>query len=193
MTLEELFQLHQTDKGIHGYHTLYEELLPLPTTVSSVLEVGIGTLDPEATSTTAGWFPETYRPGASLRAWRDHFPNAVVWGLDPAPDCMIEGEERIVTKLCDSTNRLQVDMCLLPDQEFDLIVDDGDHFHESQTATLANLWAHVKPGGWYVIEDVYIMNAYVIADVIGKHWHNVIMRPSRSWWFFALAIPKGLA
>lgn len=189
MTLKELFDTYQTDKGIHGYQRLYEKLLPNPDSVDAILEVGIGTLDPAAISTTAGWFPETYLPGASLRAWRDYCPNAVVYGLDPAPDCMIVGEERIETRMCDSTDRAQIDLCV--DRELDLIVDDGDHWHESQMTTLANLWPHLKVGGHYVIEDVYIANIYTIADVVGTNWHNAIIVPSQSFWFMAIAIPKG--
>lgn len=189
-TLKELFYGHQTDKGIHGYHELYEGLGLNRHDVSAVLEVGIGTLDPEAVSTTAGWFPDTYRPGASLRAWADHFPNAIVWGLDPAPDCMFHDHERILTRLCDSTSSEQIAKSIPASRRFDLIVDDGDHTFASQTATLANLWPYVKPGGWYVIEDVYIANFYTMCDVIGHSWHNAIFRPSQSWWFLAIAIPK---
>lgn len=189
-TLKTLFDLHLTDKGIHGYQTLYERLLPDPNVVTSVLEVGIGTLDPDAVSTTVGSFPETYCPGASLRAWRDYFPNAVVWGLDPAPDCMFDDEDRIVTKLCDSTDDAQVFQAVPSSYDFDLIVDDGDHQRESQMMTLANLWPYVRPGGWYVIEDVYIANIYTLAGVVDKAWHSAILQPSQSWWFFAIAIPK---
>lgn len=41
-------------------------------------------------------------------------------------------------------------------QKFDLIIDDGDHSPGSQVATKANLWASLKPGGAYVIEDIYV-------------------------------------
>lgn len=39
-------------------------------------------------------------------------------------------------------------------QEFDYIVDDGQHFQEHQQKSLAILFKHIKPGGYYIIEDV---------------------------------------
>lgn len=36
-----------------------------------------------------------YRPGASLRVWRDFFPNAVIYGWDIDPSAMVYDEERI--------------------------------------------------------------------------------------------------
>lgn len=184
MTLEELFNTHLTDKGTHGYHTFYEQLISNPATITTVLEVGIGTCNPDAVSTTVGWFPDHYRPGASLRAWADYFPNAHIWGIDPQPDCMFDDDPRITTILGSSTSPLA-------DLEFDVIIDDGDHSPASQLATLANLWPHVKPGGLYVIEDVYSVNIYDVADIVGlSNWCNTQLRPSQSWKFVAIAIRK---
>ena len=37
---------------------------------------------------------------------------------------------------------------------FDVIIDDGLHYDETQMTTLENLWSRVRPGGYYIIEDV---------------------------------------
>ena len=37
---------------------------------------------------------------------------------------------------------------------FDVIIDDGLHYDETQVKTMENLWARVRPGGYYIIEDV---------------------------------------
>ena len=37
---------------------------------------------------------------------------------------------------------------------FDVIIDDGLHYDETQVVTMENLWARVRPGGYYIIEDV---------------------------------------
>jgi alpha-mannosidase len=39
-------------------------------------------------------------------------------------------------------------------EQFDLIVDDGDHSGGGQIATALNLLPHMKKGGMYFIEDV---------------------------------------
>ena len=39
-------------------------------------------------------------------------------------------------------------------KKFDFIVDDGLHYQEHQQKSLGLLFKHVKPGGYYIIEDV---------------------------------------
>lgn len=37
---------------------------------------------------------------------------------------------------------------------FDVIIDDGSHVGEHQWTSFRALIDHVKPGGWYVLEDL---------------------------------------
>lgn len=132
--LGELFTRYGSDKNsAHSYGPFYEELLePIREKVTSVLEVGIAS-------------------GASLRAWRDWFPNALIVGLDHHADLF--AEPRIECVRANSLVREQVD-AVLGDRTFDLIVDDGGHWLEEQLPTWENLFHRVRPGGWYVVEDL---------------------------------------
>jgi hypothetical protein len=49
---------------------------------------------------------------------------------------------------------------------FDYIVDDGHHYQEHQQVSLGVLFEHVKPGGYYIIEDVASMDTLLK----GKYW-----------------------
>ena len=120
-----------------------------------LLEVGIGTMIPGAPSSMKGYMPDSYQPGASLLAWRDFFPTGQIHGMDVAPDCMLS-EPRITTHLCDSTCPASVLAWTQanPDLSFDVIIDDGSHLPEHQLATLRHLFPLLKPGGYYVIEDI---------------------------------------
>ena len=154
MKIHELFHHYGTDKV--EYATLYYSLLePRRESVRAVLEVGIGTLIPDAPSAMVGWGAKWYRQGGSLRAWRDYFPNASIHGLDVQPDTQF-AENRIRTHLCDSTDPQQSSKFLanVGVEAFDLIIDDGSHLGDDQLATLRNLLPHVRAGGLYVIEDV---------------------------------------
>src|ERR1700757_1571692 len=103
-SLQEIFLFYGTDKASHGYARVYEPLLhPRKWLTYRVLEVGIGTMIPDAPSSMVGYAGDDYKPGASLRAWREYFPHAVIWGMDPAPDTQFN-EERIITRRADSTN-----------------------------------------------------------------------------------------
>lgn len=151
--LRALFERYGTDKADSGYDVSYRALFDhRRDTVRAVLEIGIGTLDPTAHSSMVGYAAPHYTPGGSLRAWRDYFPRAIVYGIDVQPDTQFV-EERITTTLADSTDARQLDAAL-GDLRFDLIVDDGDHHPDSQVRTLHHLWPRVVPGGVYVVEDV---------------------------------------
>lgn len=94
--------------------------------------------------------------GGSVRLWQDYFPNGQIIGVDvELPPGMIR-EPRI--KLHKGS---QGDAELLrrvaaehaPDG-FDIIIDDAAHVGELAKASFDVLFdAHLKPGGWYVIED----------------------------------------
>ncbi len=154
--LSSLFASHGSDKDRNGYSSLYNALfLPLKDAPVTLLEVGIGTMIPGAPSSMKGYMSDDYRPGASLRAWKDFFPKGQIHGMDVAADCMLS-EQRIATHLCDSTCPASVLAWTQehPDLTFDVIVDDGSHWDLHQLATLQHLFPLLKPGGYYIIEDV---------------------------------------
>jgi len=80
MNLTELMDKYGSDKGtFHGYTNVYENILNKKRhNIELVLEIGIGTNDPNLPSTMGKYG----KPGASLRAWRDYLPNAQIVGLD---------------------------------------------------------------------------------------------------------------
>lgn len=98
-----------------------------------------------------------YKPGGSLRAWRDYFVNSDIHGADVQPDTQFSDEERITTHICDSTNGELVKNFMdgLQTKQFDIIIDDGSHYDLNQLKTLQNFYPYVKEGGIYVIEDIY--------------------------------------
>lgn len=120
----------------HNYTPFYEAVL-LPTRLSTkrVMELGV-------------W------RGSSLKMWRDFFPRALVYGIDNDPS-QVEGDlgERIAVLQADQAKRDQLRAVI--DGEFDLIVDDGGHSMEQQQVSLAALFPYVKPGGYYICEDLH--------------------------------------
>lgn len=152
--LAHLFQKYATDKDALGYTAIYEILFRhRREQIKTLLEVGIGTLVPDVHSTMLGFGGKGYKPGASLRAWRDYFPQAHIFGIDLQPDTQFS-EDRIKTLLCDSTNILAVEQTFGVTTRFDVIIDDGSHDYSDQLSTLANLWPSLKLGGAYICEDL---------------------------------------
>jgi 8-demethyl-8-alpha-L-rhamnosyltetracenomycin-C 2'-O-methyltransferase len=155
MNLFELVEKYGTDKTLSNYTPTYSKLFePIQDKVTSILEIGLGTLNPEIPSSFAGNIQhfDFYKPGGSLRVWRDYFPKAQVYGIDIAKDCMFS-EERIKTFLFDSSEKEYCDY-YLDNLEFDIIIDDGNHDPKYQVKTLRNLFPKLKEGGIYIIEDI---------------------------------------
>ena len=155
MNLFELVEKYGTDKTLSKYTYTYDTLFnKIKDSTTSVLEIGLGTLDPTMPSSFKGNTQHFsyYKPGGSLRVWRDFFPNAQVYGVDIAKDCMFK-EERIKTFLFDSSEK---DYCeyYLDGLEFDIIIDDGNHDPKYQVKTLKNLFPKLRENGLYIIEDI---------------------------------------
>jgi len=121
----------------------------------NILEIGIGTMVPNVPSSMKGYMSDNYKPGASLRAWRDYFKNSNIIGVDIQPDTIFT-DERIKTYICDSTDKNSVENLIKNlNIKFDIIIDDGYHHDIAQLNTLKNFLPHLKDGGLYIIEDIY--------------------------------------
>ena len=154
-SITSLVEKYGTDKSLSGYTPVYEYLFsPIVRDVSSILEVGIGTIDARYPSSFLGIHVHNshYTPGGSLRVWRDFFVNAQVYGIDIAHDCAIT-EDRISTFIFDSQDKKLCNQ-ELKHLTFDIIIDDGLHTALAQITTMRNLFNRVRNGGYYIIEDI---------------------------------------
>ena len=143
MKIDELFNYYGTDKAIYAaqYHALFKHIREWPRTL---LEIGIGTMIPDAPENMVNYAGEGYSPGGSLRAWRDYFPNAQIHGIDIQPDTQFVDEARIHTHLCNSTSHDLVNRFIESQGgiSFDIIIDDGSHrWKREHVSTLE------RPGG----------------------------------------------
>lgn len=175
MDLSQLFNRYGSDKDINGYTPLYCALFNhLKNEKLNLLEVGIGTMIPNVPSSMVGYGLGDYKPGASLRAWRDFFVNANIIGVDIQPDTQFT-EDRIQTFLCNSTNNDEVKSLMSTfDTNMDIIIDDGSHHYAHQLQTLENFFPYLKDDGIYVIEDIPISselskNPFSIQKIVGEN------------------------
>ncbi len=145
--LAEKYRSDKVKSLHHDYTPFYDQLLR-QRTVKRVLEIGIGTIDTMR-------HVEGYESGASLRMWRDYFPEAKIWGADVDATAMVN-EGNIFSLVCDQSSEESLQrMALMLGGKFDLIVDDGSHQFEHQVLTANTLIPLLlSPTGVYVIEDV---------------------------------------
>lgn len=104
--------------------------------------------------------------GGSLLWAKDYFKNGHILGIDlKLPEI---SDKRITMKVCDQNDTDKLNDLSDKYGQFDIIIDDGSHLGNETRNSFAALWKHVKPGGWYIIED---WDAYTIApqfDEIAK-------------------------
>lgn len=135
-SITDLLRKHPSDKvSSHSYGPLYDELFsPFRDSATAILEIGI-------------------EGGNSLRAWRDYFTNAHIWGLDNEMSKMI-AEPRITTVHCDMKERDRILTVRNAMPQFDIICDDASHVIDLQIWAVAVFWSKLKPRGLFIVEDV---------------------------------------
>ncbi len=166
-SLHELGEANSTDKTIHRYLPHYEQRFqekrgePI-----TLIEIGV-------------------MKGGSLRMWRDYFADGQIFGIDVVPESQYT-EDRIKCFLGPQEDRGFLRGVIDVTGPLDFIIDDGGHKAIQHVASFGALWEHVKPGGWYCIEDCFsIFNDCwtqpedrTIFDVIGEQWKEIVLAES---------------
>ncbi len=93
--------------------------------------------------------------GGSLLMWHDYFPQGSINGIDLIIPIDFPQTERIRIFQGNQTDvgfLKSVAREVAPDG-FDIIIDDASHYGRYTKTTFWSLFDHLKPGGYYVIED----------------------------------------
>lgn len=133
----EIAKAHGTDKvdAQHMFHPFYERHLGhLRTQKFTLLEIGV-------------------LRGASMRTWREYFPHARLMAVD-----IDEIPEKTLPPGVEFFRGDQLDPQFLQRVAyaaggFDVIIEDGGHRMDQQKMSFSILFPHVRPDGYYVIED----------------------------------------
>lgn len=121
----------------HRYiDNLYEDLFrDIRMSTTKVLEIGI-------------------YGGGSMLLWQKYFQNANIYGIDLSyfvPELV--NIDRITQIIGNAYSDKVAN--ILVDSEFDIVIDDGPHTLESFKLFIEKYWSKVKPGGYFIIEDIY--------------------------------------
>ena len=128
--------LYDIDKGPrqHYYTDHYREFLgPLRSEAITLLEIGI-------------------LKGGSLRLWRRFLPKARIVGIDlELPRLELPGVEM---REGDQSDEEFLASLISRYGGFDVVIDDGSHVGTHVNTSFRALFPALRPGGWYVIEDL---------------------------------------
>lgn len=131
--IRDAFKSYQTDKGfMHGYDQMYSVVFDKIGNPTSLLEIGF------------------YR-GYSAAAWKHLFPEATLQFVDKTQPVEVTPPAADLPLLIMNSARTAITEAL--GQNFDVIIDDGDHRPDYQWQTFLNLLPRWTKA--YIIEDVF--------------------------------------
>lgn len=158
-TLDEIGVELGSDKSSHGsefwmwsmnYLDTYDELFtPLRRKPITFLELGWGEYDPEWGNSS---HPRT--GGRSAQLWRRYFSKA-------AAIHVVDIEHKVNTvqgvSLYEGSQDDPEFLARVHEQagDFDIIIDDASHVSRLTIASFEILWPYLKPGGFYIVEDLH--------------------------------------
>jgi hypothetical protein len=129
----------RTDKGAfgHNYTEVYERFLfQWKNAPIRICEIGI-------------------EKGGSLGLWNDYFPRASIFAIDIEDKASMQNA-RTKTFIADQSKRDQLETFIQTfGGNFDFLLDDGGHTMDQQQISLGFLFKFVRPGGYYILEDIH--------------------------------------
>lgn len=140
-----------TDKAsaIHDYLGVYEQQLGhLRDRRFQLVEIGV-------------------HKGSSTRMWAEFFSRAKVIGIDIDPACRRHADERIEILVGDQ-GKPQFLARLARRLRPLVLVDDGSHWWTHQIDSFRTLFPIVRPGGYFIVEDIHTSFGEDYAAVYGK-------------------------
>ncbi len=141
MTLDELGHHYGTDKasGSHDYLVYYEQFFEhIKYKPITFVEIGVAS-------------------GASIKTWRDYFPNALIIGMDIHVDDAKKAleEHRVRISFGDQSEPIDLDAMLAccggPPH---IVNDDAGHNPDHQLFSFKYLFPKLTKGGLYILEDI---------------------------------------
>ena len=173
--LAQLMNKYGSDKGgatnHHNYADYYSTLFSNQRfKIKNFLELGLGTDDKNMASNMSSL---SGKPLASVRAWRDYFPNAQIFGAD-IDIKILKKEERINTFYVDQTDPKTINELFfnIGITNFDIILEDGLHEFNANICFFENSIQYLAKDGTYIIEDVYYKDKKKFINYFNKTKYN---------------------
>lgn len=143
-TLDEIAIKHGTDKSSkhHNYCEKYEKMIGhLRLENNNILELGFGGDEHDT------------RGGAGLATWAEYFEYSKVTSIDIHSKVYVN-TDRTRFMQGSQTDEAFLNRLSMYNTCWDIIIDDASHNSLYTIKSLQILWPALKPGGWYIIEDL---------------------------------------
>jgi hypothetical protein len=173
----KIMEKYGSDKGStdiincwHNYTTFYYSIFnKIKYDKLRIFELGLGTNNINIPSNMG----INGKPCGSIYGWKEFFPNSLIFGADIDKDILIN-EDRIKTYYCDQQNpQIIKEMWSNPylEDNFDIIIEDGLHEFNANVCFFENSIHKLKSGGFYIIEDIRIIEVHLFINKINNEWN----------------------
>lgn len=178
LKIADIFNEKGSDKSWQGkyekiYGFIFETLITNPKTI---LEIGIGSKSKKFLS----YMGENETTGASLKAFKELFPNSSIYGADI--DKSLKNlflKESIEIHFVDQMNQDSVVTLFEKfDFGFDLIIDDGLHLESSNLLIMIHGLKKLNKNGCMVIEDIghsALKTWKIISNLLDKNYKSYLI------------------
>ena len=92
--------------------------------------------------------------GSSLRMWEKYFPHAEIFGVDLDEGARQHEKGRVDIVIGDATSQETFDTLKAKTGGAFIILDDASHAWGDQRRSFELFWEILRPGGFYVVEDL---------------------------------------
>lgn len=174
MDITQLANKYKSDKGstyacAHYYSIKYEEI------INAVLNFKISKKDFNTFDLLEiGLNRDNTTSIPSLMIWNDYFnKNINITGFDIDSDFLKFKDKNIDIKIGDQSNETHLSQ--LKNKKYDIIIDDGCQASKHQQITFKNLWANLKPGGYFIIENLHYQptpETCIKTKTLFENWKN---------------------
>lgn len=114
--------------------------------------------------------------GASLAMWSQWLPYATIVGVDVDLSRYVSAAcERVHVREGNASDPAFIAALVAEFGPFDVVIDDGSHLLPDHVAAFTALWPHVRPDGYYVVEDLH------------TYWWERANAPGSEAWLMDLA------
>ena len=181
--IKNYFIKYNSDKSkVHNYHLVYGSLFKKRNNIKKVLEIGLGTNNEKLISNMG----RLGKPGASVKAFRDFFPKAKIYGAD-IDKAILFKEKRIRTYYVDQTDLMSLkNLYKKIGKNFDLIIDDGLHAPYANINVIISSLKFLKKNGILIIEDIPFKTIpiwKVVSAILNKKHESQLIKAKKSFLF----------
>lgn len=172
--LKNLMDYYGSDKGgkndQHNFAQYYSSIFNSKrNNIKNFLEIGLGTNNIDIPSNMG----KGGTPLASLKAWRDYFKTANIYGAD-IDKRILKNEDRIFTHYVDQTDPHSIERMFenFGVTKYDVILEDGLHEFNANICCFENCIKYLDINGTYIIEDVFYKDHKKFINYFDQNKYN---------------------